>query len=40
LGAGAHNPQEDHPQAIGRHIAEWIAEIQRTAPDALMGART
>lgn len=28
-GVGAQNPQEVHPQAIGRHVAEWIAEIER-----------
>jgi len=31
LGAGAHFLQEDHPETIGRSIATWIAEIERTA---------
>jgi haloalkane dehalogenase len=26
LGAGAHNLQEDHPETIGRSVAEWITE--------------
>jgi haloalkane dehalogenase len=28
LGAGAHYLQEDHPEAIGRHVASWITEIE------------
>jgi len=34
LGAGGHNLQEDHPEAIGRSVAEWIAQIEaaRDAP--------
>jgi len=28
LGAGAHYLQEDHPEAIGRSVAEWIAQIE------------
>jgi haloalkane dehalogenase len=28
LGAGAHNLQEDHPEAIGREVAAWIAGIE------------
>jgi len=28
LGAGGHNLQEDHPEAIGRSVAEWIAQIE------------
>jgi haloalkane dehalogenase len=27
LGAGAHYLQEDHPEAIGRGVAEWIASV-------------
>ncbi|MBV9462492.1 MAG: haloalkane dehalogenase [Bradyrhizobium sp.] len=28
LGSGRHNLQEDHPQAIGRSVAGWIAGIE------------
>jgi haloalkane dehalogenase len=28
LGAGAHYLQEDHPEALGRHVASWITEIE------------
>ena len=28
LGAGAHYLQEDHPEAIGRSVAGWIAGIE------------
>src|SRR5262249_22604527 len=28
LGAGIHYLQEDHPDAIGRAVAAWIAEIE------------
>ncbi len=28
LGAGAHYLQEDHPQAIGHGVADWIADIE------------
>jgi len=28
LGAGAHFLQEDHPDAIGRTVAQWIGEIE------------
>jgi haloalkane dehalogenase len=28
LGAGAHFLQEDHPETIGRAVAEWIAQIE------------
>jgi haloalkane dehalogenase len=31
LGAGAHFLQEDHPDAIGRAVADWIGEIETTA---------
>ena len=31
LGSGAHYLQEDHPDTIGRAIAEWIAEIESAA---------
>src|SRR5262245_32259773 len=31
LGPGAHYLQEDHPDAIGRSIAEWIAQIEMPA---------
>jgi haloalkane dehalogenase len=31
LGAGAHYLQEDHPETIGRSIAEWIARLEGTA---------
>ena len=31
LGAGRHYLQEDHPNAIGRSIAEWISDIETTA---------
>jgi haloalkane dehalogenase len=27
LGAGAHYLQEDHPDAIGRDVAEWIGRV-------------
>jgi haloalkane dehalogenase len=27
LGPGAHNLQEDHPEAIGRHVKRWLSEI-------------
>jgi haloalkane dehalogenase len=30
LGAGVHNLQEDHPDTIGRSVAEWIADIEST----------
>jgi haloalkane dehalogenase len=33
LGAGKHYLQEDHPDAIGRAIAAWIAEIEGTDRD-------
>ncbi len=29
LGAGIHNLQEDHPEAIGRSVADWIRETPR-----------
>lgn len=29
LGAGAHYLQEDHPETIGRSVAEWIARNER-----------
>lgn len=29
LGAGAHYLQEDHPEAIGRAVGGWIADIER-----------
>jgi haloalkane dehalogenase len=34
LGAGAHFLQEDHPEVIGRAVAEWITQIETgsTAP--------
>jgi haloalkane dehalogenase len=32
LGAGAHYLQEDHPETIGRTIAEWIREIEERPP--------
>ncbi|WP_342361280.1 haloalkane dehalogenase [Terrarubrum flagellatum] len=35
LGAGAHNLQEDHPQAIGTHVARWIEAAERGAPATL-----
>lgn len=28
LGAGAHYLQEDHPDAIGQTVAEWIASLE------------
>ncbi|MGB7833099.1 MAG: haloalkane dehalogenase, partial [Xanthobacteraceae bacterium] len=28
LGAGAHFLQEDHPETIGRAVAEWIAQAE------------
>ena len=28
LGSGRHNLQEDHPEAIGRSVAGWIAGIE------------
>jgi len=31
LGAGRHYLQEDHPDAIGRSVAEWISETERSA---------
>jgi haloalkane dehalogenase len=31
LGAGAHYLQEDHPEAIGRSLAAWIAEVDRSS---------
>ena len=31
LGAGSHFLQEDHPDAIGRAVAEWISEIETAA---------
>ena len=29
LGPGAHYLQEDHPDTIGKAIAEWLPEIAR-----------
>ncbi|MGD9658466.1 MAG: haloalkane dehalogenase [Methylocystis sp.] len=34
LGAGAHYLQEDHPEAIGRALASWIAATNRDDRDA------
>lgn len=34
LGAGAHYLQEDHPEAIGRTLAGWIAATSREGRDA------
>jgi haloalkane dehalogenase len=34
LGAGAHYLQEDHPEAIGRALAGWIAAPNRDYSDA------
>jgi haloalkane dehalogenase len=34
LGAGAHYLQEDHPEAIGRTLAGWIAATSREESDA------
>ncbi len=28
LGPGAHYPQEDHPERIGRSVAQWMAGIE------------
>lgn len=30
LGPGAHYLQEDHPERIGRMVAEWIADIEKS----------
>jgi haloalkane dehalogenase len=32
LGAGRHYLQEDHPDAMGRAIADWIVELEARAP--------
>jgi haloalkane dehalogenase len=37
LGAGAHYLQEDHPDAIGRALHAWIAELGVVAPRRLAG---
>jgi haloalkane dehalogenase len=31
LGTGMHHLQEDHPDAIGRAVADWIADCERAA---------
>jgi haloalkane dehalogenase len=31
LGAGVHFLQEDHPEAIGRAVADFIAEVEKLA---------
>jgi len=31
LGAGAHYLQEDHPDTIGRSVAEWIEQLEGAA---------
>lgn len=35
LGEGAHYLQEDHPQAIGRSVAAWVAENERARQNGL-----
>jgi len=35
LGAGAHYLQEDHPEMIGRAVAEWIARTEMVSQSAL-----